>query len=357
MKKKFLSTLACLVVVAIAALTLTACGDKAPKDTAYKGRISTETYANVDAAATAFMRNELSQEGVFVSYESGDDLTEKELAELAVDETLRAEITAGEKGTVTYRAASNLREAAQSADKTAQVYILQCADAYRYYAPALKAGDRLTSGYFAEIFDESKYLNCTFRMEMDVEMSMKQGPMTSETKTSTDATLKCADKYVYITVKAANQTAEFFFVCETDMRDLDTGNYTAYSKVGDGAWEVYDSFGGATDPDQIIGSFGEPTIGYEGFIKTDSGFKLDPDMMAALLEGIADEIDPSNVKASATFTVRDGKLDTGKMSADLQMEGEEDGVQMAMKLKYAVTMRYSAFGTTTVTVPEGLSIE
>ncbi len=120
------------------------------------GSISKMGYSTKDAAARAFVSEELSGNYAayeYVGYTKIDELSKSELTEINDRSTTDEEIQSGESVVIKYRnsAVSN----------NVKSYLLETAENYRYYVLPSASGDPVTNAYINSVLDGEKYLNCT----------------------------------------------------------------------------------------------------------------------------------------------------------------------------------------------------
>lgn len=136
----------------------------------FVGAVSQAVYESKDAAAEAFLENEINgvtTQATLVDVAVKKELTQEEVAALPLDEETKSELASVEEVTISYRSESidtfAVREADTADVLSTRAYLLTYTDgAYRYFVPPLLTGETLTKSYYESVFDPEKYLNCTF---------------------------------------------------------------------------------------------------------------------------------------------------------------------------------------------------
>lgn len=364
MKKRFATIAVAAVMTATSAFAFIGCGGddapSAPPDTFYTGTLSVDSYNSVSLAAQAFLSNEVCGDATaakFESYEKQADMTEEEIAELNLTDAEKAAVVSAEKGFVNYTesavAAYNVYSSATENVKKIKVYVVKIGNEYRYYAPALVAGDVLTKAYYDQVFDPSKYINCTMVYDMTVVTTASAQGMSVSMTMKTNSTFKCtADSAHIVIVSSASmlnhtetETTELYV--EFASNNGFNGDYTLYMKE-DGGAEWVESYMDLSE----VGSVGEIENDYSYFIKTNSGFKLNSEKFDLYLQDAIDDLNGvaglnmGSLKATAEYNVYDGKLSTATavVSANFSADGANGNV------KATTSAKYSDFGTTVVSV-------
>lgn len=366
MKKRLLTLAIAAIMAAMSCFAFIGCsddggGETAPPDTFYKGTLSTETYTSKDNAAQAFLAAEVdgnTTETTFRSYEKTADLSEEEIAELDLTEEELASVTGAEKGVVKYN------EGTASEGKAITIYILlDGSSAYRYYVPELKSGDTVTKSYFDLATDVKNLSNCTI-----TEVSTSGGTLTAtqgsmkesryvEVKVVT--TLKVAGKYMYGKVATSNNvgmagsTIEVFGVF---VQDVTTETSHTWFNTNNSGWQ--------TGGNIKFSDYFKVAEDHTYFVKTTSGFKLSEDRFSdymgtalAKLEGMKQYgLIEDQVRASCYFNVFDGKLSKIQINVSCPIDGNSSGVRITGTVNATCTDTFSDYGTTVVTVPEGITV-
>lgn len=377
MKKKILTLLLVTILCIVSVLSLAACnkGDNTPKDTFYKGTLSEENYATADAAAEAFLANEISGDAInaqLVGYSKQSDLSQAEIDALNITAEEKAQITSAEKGVVTYTESSDEQTVAVTASaapagaavvksKNITVYIIVIDSYYKYYAPSLNSGDVVTKSYFDEVFDPAKYTNCTIMIESTSKVTAKPGAQKQTQSVVSTITMKLAGNLGYATMSIptmaengamTSTTMEFYYVFHGDITDEDFDLYLN----SNGSWQKVPTATAGVDLDFSV----TPTNDNSYFIKTETGFKLNSDKLAEYVKTTMNTIFNSyigfnlnfnSVTANSESFVNDGRIYKEIATASINF-GPYMGMSGTIEVNSVST--YSNFGTTTVTLPDGI---
>ena len=348
MKKKnyFLALVIALVMaLSVSMFALAGCGggDPHPADTSIEGAISAQSYASADAAASAFLTEELNGNSTsvsFVSYTKEADLTEDEIAKLNLGDIDVESVTSVESGRVTFT--ENTRAAGE---KTARVYIVKVGNVYFYYVPIFERGEIITKSYISDILDYRKYTNVT---ETSVTSSSASG-ITSKITITT----KITEKAIY---QKMEQAAMGMTIATLETYIIDSNGTlflfvkTSSPEYPDASWQS-----GSTTEYTDIPTFIEDMFKFDHtyFVKTNSGFELSADKLSSYLEDVMSglEIMGTITDASAKYYVKDGKLDETSVNISMQMTVEANNTTMTVKVKATGSTTYTNYGTTTVDIP------
>ncbi len=377
MKKRFIATILCAVMAVFTALAFVGCGgndggEYHPKDTFYKGTVSESSYETTNAAAEAFISEQISgdvTDATFVAYDKKSDLTEEEIAELVIPETEKEKIASVEKGEIKYTIAAESGVLA-SAEENVKLYVIIIIryndNTYKYYAPVLNTGDPITKAYYDEVFANEKYENCTMKGVVGADITAKQSgiTMTANMKITTEG--KINDEYMYVKVTTSlnmlgmsnKSVVENFVVWDENMNAT-----KEFTRIDGGEWSslgnYYDAARSSVADNKLSAM---PAFDYSYFQKTSTGFKLNSEKFAAFLQGVMDEVMgdmsdmiSSGVKINITKATYDCFVEDGKVSQTVMTVAGNytvDGVNCTLNEK--VTLKYSDFGTTTVTIPSDL---
>lgn len=374
MKKKVLSLIIILALCLTMALSFVACnkGDQIPKDTFYKGTLSEESYDTANEAAEAFLANEVAgdvTDAQMISYTKKSKLSESEINELNISAKDKSQITSAEKGVIKYSVSDAGQTATAAASssvavakqKNVTVYIIVIKGDFKYYAPPLSEGDVVTRSYFEEVFDPSKYTNCTVSVTNETTTNVKSGGFSQKGTVKTSIDMQIADKQVYATYAISGSgmkvNMEMFFVFE------DKG-LTKISKVYIKTDKKWTSISASEFVQMNLDLDMSPSSDNDNsfFIKTETGFKVNSEKFNEYISTVFDAISATigfdiNIKtadANAEYFVNEGrvyKINTS-FSADLS-------ATMGIKGSVSTTSEtnYSNFGTTKVSVPKDLKLE
>lgn len=410
--KKFVSVLTCFAIGGAMCVPFAGCGessDTSAVDT-YKGEVSDSSYTSEKTAASAFLSEEIASDETSLTYDSytkQSTLSSDEVDELNLSGIDKSKVESVEKGTVAYTknadAASEVSlyaakaydgETTETNKLTVTVYLVKLDVSeegssekkyeYRYYVPLPQVGEAISKSYYESVFDASKYTNCTATYSATVKTDVPSEYGTMETSVVTSGKME-------ITATAAHVTMEVKTVMSIpDLPDSyksivesmpEAANITVtadyyISKNADGGADVaYSTDGGKTytkaslsvsfgidEYDELFSAdlSGEVSEAvYSFFEKTDYGFTMSTDMLeeyldsaiAAVKEELSTELnitisDDNNAKYD--FYVSDGRLNKIDYSLLFKITAGSAtyGSDMSM------TMEYSDFGKTSVTVPD-----
>ena len=320
-----------------------------PYSETFEGTISEQTYESEEEAARAFLETEIAGAAAdvsFVGLQKEETLSEQETAALAIDEDLREGLLSVTRCSVEYtetlHAAGtqslSLRAAADaaSATKRAEVYLLTYTGMFRFFVPQTQTGGQISSSYFASTFLAEDYVNCT----MDVEMTQTRAGSTFVSSAVAKATQNVLWEHdFYFTDGEATGESELYLV------DSVEGIGDIFRHNG-GEWDA--SFVGF-DADYTINEYFMEWFQYRFgaldhsyFIKTETGYALDPDKYEAYLQTLPDY--PGGAfELEYTINVKDGRM------ADVTMAIAYGEYSSRM------TLVFSDFGTTVIEIPDEVS--
>lgn len=354
MKKKTIGAVLMSVIMTIAAtLSLIGCGkggevDNHAPDTSFEGSISAQSYETVDAAAQAFVTEEIvgkATAATFVSYEKSSELTEEEIAELNLGDDFEYtvdQIESAENGVVSYSdsvsPASAVLSSVDVVLKTARVVIIKIGSVYWYFVPLFKNGDVLTNSYMDNILDFNKYRNMT---QTTVSTTVaKKGIMSATTKVT--VTIKIDGNKVHFKQVAQQpnkkETTEYYIVFSGSMAAM-------YEYDEESGWYVSKNGLGTVD------EFLEKSFAYDAsyFVKTKSGFKMNADKLTQYLNDVFSELITGYTIKSATadYYVADGRLDSATTKINMNVKNGSQTITATA----TATAKYSNFGTTEIELP------
>lgn len=370
--KKLLAIVSAAACVFASTFGLAGCGSGNYSET-FAGVLSEDTYVTADAAAEAFLANEIAAsdtQTTFVSYEKTKDITDEELAAFDLD-VAAEDIQSKEWGEVSYTASvgSTSAVALAAGGETMQVKVgmFQIGGAYRYFVPVAGTGEMISKSYYESVLDPAKYVNCTQQFKMTVKVTVSaqghKATITVNTTYTVKITDTAAEMKMTMSGSAAGQTmpgetATLFLLKKGD-------GFAAYINA-DGYWQQYYNFEGETGIsswDELYEMNLDEFMDYSYFEKTASGFKLAPIKFDQYLENYMEaneELNDTltklgftlsdNFSGEATYFVTEGRL--SKASVKLTMKMSQDGATVSASASGVNT--FSDFGTTTVQTPAGL---
>ncbi len=360
-RKRFVSLFLALVLVMTSLFVIVGCDNNKndasvneyPTENSFTGAISAESYSDANAAASAFVANEINgraTNATFVSYAKDKDLTADEIAKLDLGEGYSAsDVDSAESGNVTYteKGAKGRAAAASSENKTSRMYIIRIGDYYFYYVPIFKKGELITKSYISDILDWKKYANVTETSVSTTTMSVQGETLT----TSVSTVVKITENGVY-----SKMSTEMFGEVEyTEM-------YLILQKTEDGKEKLTAFISYGEDSEWISGSIEYDTVedfleesfnfDHTYFERSDYGFKMSSeklsqyvsDVLQNTLEAFGAEITAGDAK----YYVVDGKLSSSDV--EMSMSVEYMGVSASASVK--ATCEWTDFGTTVIEIPD-----
>ena len=316
----------------------------------YQGALSEEIYESVDSAVQGYLETEVSGmaiTAVYVGYEKKAELSKEEIANLPIDEENAKGIVSAERGTVEYTEAEGKSVAyfvaAQSDETyTKEVYILLYENgAYRFYSPALKENDDLTASYFASLFNNEDFMNCTMETTAKSDMGGAVTEITMVAKMTGEAMYSSQNYSVTFesTKETINKTTIGYLMNSTS-------GMVAISSVDGGKWqaEEVNLNEGKTIEDMMKRQYKENLGQFDHtyFEKTATGYKIKDSRMKAMIESYGVTFDNDCV-CEYEITVSEGKIKAWSMNMSYTVHG--------VKCSQTGTARYYDYGTTMVEVP------
>lgn len=339
-------------------------GGKAPEVTVneyFKGKLSEESYATSEAAAQAFLADELSgstTKAEFVSYNKSGDITEAELKNYDLGDLDLSKVEKAEKGYVTYRltavgsAAASL--ASSSATRSQGVAMLLVEAKYRYFVPATGTGEMVTKSYFESMWDPQNYLNVTSDMKMVIAMNASSANESHSMKMEMEIKLKATETAIEYTMSGdasltGGRNIQAYII------EKDSALYMLMQT--NGTWVHQKVIEGKTLAEYLLENSGEPEFfDYTYFEMTTDGYRLAPEKYQLYIENYSKsnpafaEFSNDGASGEATYIVKDGKI--SKATTTLTLKASEAG--MGATITASAVCDYTDYGTTTVTLPADL---
>ena len=376
MKKKLIALFA---ATAVAACTLSAAGCKstdnepAPSET-FTGAVSTQAYSSQSEAIAACVASELNGEsGVtleMTQYQKVGDLTETEIQALNITAEVNGTIESVEKGKA-YFAEANAASAYAAADGDngayITVYVIKFTPAgsqtsqYKYFIPLPEAGESLPMSYLNSVMEADKYKNCTMTctntttskvMGMSVSMTIGYDMAITETQVKMNYTMSMMGFSQSIAIYLAEVGNTVNCVAEMNGEFIEFDLDSIELEINSIA-DLYDS--------QIT------EIECLTHTKTDYGFKMKDEFLESMSKAVIDSglyatgevVGSINYDTpSCEYRVVEGKL--YKMNshfggnAQVRLEMEDGSTTVSnVSLTSNTEVKYTNFGTTTVTIPSG----
>lgn len=330
----------------------------------YAGAVSQESYDDADAAAEAYVREELlsqDSDGLILDVTSQGQLKKKQIKQLNIPEEYQQGMKAVECFTVSYSEAEASLErtgvvalSAATGEKQATVYVIKYADHFKYFSPVVENGDTVTKSYYDSIFDSEKYQNCTLVYTIDIWIEMVEGCEIYEMSAVTYGTMRYADDrmYVEMTIESDTGSTSYQLYLENDGQ----GGMDCYINYGNG-WLAasIDSLGYA-DVDALM-PFADQYMDHTYFVKTDYGCRVDEEKMAAYIGqaldlALDDLVEGLDVEATGyeEYYVSEGVLSgiRGQVSVSIDYDMFE------MEETVITDMKCTDYGTTVVERPDGI---
>lgn len=400
MKKRLLSIVLAAVLALACVLSLAACSDSGstgkknetvyttpdfvpsdyPKDDAFKGAISKDSYTSTENAAKAFLQNEIAgdaTDATFKEYTKKGDLSAEELRGFA-SITSGFNVTSAERGEISYEdnaTSASGRNAKAGGEPggslvtvklkktTLYIFVIDFSN-YKYFAPELNKGDVITQSYYDEVFDQGKYVNCTVNELSTATVTVKVQGQSVKTEMVSDSTVMLTEDYCFCSAKMETKTylgkelmdsaseldAELFYVFDEE------GNITKmFMRTDGGSWR--EAYTATVD----IRDYTTPKMDKSFFVKMDYGFTVNREKFSLYLQEAVNNIannsgmsfDMSNLKSTYDFMVKNGRLD----KAVLTMTGKVNAGGQTADYSQNVTTTYTKFGSTSVTVPNGIILD
>lgn len=358
--KRTITALLLALVVACGAMALTACGSKNEYSETFVGAVSKASYSTKDDAAEAFIENEVSglaYDANYVGYEITEELTETQIDKLAIDEQLREDVVSVEKVKVSYtknniaRTASAVAAGSDENVTVLYIYLITVTPTgttiteYRYYVPLSKNGDTLTKSYFDDVFDPSKYINCTQSYSLSA-FGIKTGGYV----------IKVADDKGSIKLDSAYAaTADF----SEGYFEQNGSTFRTYLKMNysdtwqNGILQVM-SLGGTstiTSMDQFATMCMPNNLDYSWFEKTDFGFKMKSELLSIYIADVLRQngySDADNISTDFSVYVKEGRI--YKITTTITVKVFVTKINLQSE-----NLEFGNFGATTVETPEDLA--
>ena len=344
------------LLTAVMAIGFAACGTSGNVDT-FEGAISNDSYESQESAVEAFLDNEIAGDAVqaeLQDIQEVGELTTEEVAALDTGDALAEgdTIVSAKIVEVSYtRITSNaLSLAAETGDDVFvfTVYVIEISPAgttvteFRYYVPKAENGDVLTRSYFEDVLDPAKYVNCTQKYtakstSMGITMTIEYSILCANDKATLQ--MKIPDMNSSMSIEYTNIYG-YFEDGESFKAWLSTDG-TTYAEAPAGSFAQY----GVIDMESFA-TLCIPKIDYSYFEKTSYGFKIQEAFLETYIGDVLGYYGGSGVSAELKFYVKDGRLSEVKSNVSATMEG--------LKVTSTETVKFSAFGTTTVNRPASI---
>lgn len=255
----------------------------------FKGKLSDSSYSTADAALQGFISNELNGKTTsakLVNYRTVSKLNTTESEKLGISEE---NFNSVEKIEITYSIGEEIY--------TCEMYVCYLEeDGFRYFAPPVFTGERLTGSYYNSIIQSSDFKNCTLNLQSTAAIKIFGIPI----KSTTDYKMKIADGIAYY----HGETGVLGFGLTLDIYAFDTTEglrcvcRTYGTSVGEDGFEDYDSGWYSTDIGEVALPFSYSSdsvsdfslfgifngIDHTFYEKTRTGFAVAPAKKSAFTE-------------------------------------------------------------------------
>ncbi|MBQ7923667.1 MAG: hypothetical protein IJ329_00015 [Clostridia bacterium] len=350
----------------------------------YKGAVSETTYSSADAAATAYVEEEVVGDAniTVVNTTSQGDLSADEVDALELDDETKDGMLGVEKIEIEYTTdeTAAMSTAANNGNTKVVVYIIKYESTYKYYSPCPVTGETITKSYYNSVFDNEKYQNCTMTTTMLQKMTMTQ-TLNGETQdysydiVQTQNT-KYEDGKLYAEI-TLNQTGNLLTLlgmpAGTQTIYLYIDNATTLVKVEQNGQAVTPS--GAIVENGWITNATVETVGfnsveeltpfydqyldYSYFTKTNFGFEISDEnaqqylneLYAEALQSLSSMIDQMDMYMVAKYYVSNGVLSGMRQDISLDMDASSGNESVKMGLTIVAESSVKEYGTTVVTDP------
>lgn len=352
--KKTFTAVALGAVITVCSLPFAACGGGYSET--YAGTVSETTFTTKDDAVKGYLEEEISgktTEAVLVNYTVDKELSEGEIAGMAIGDNYKEGLKKVEEISVEYKEESESSYAAVAYDATEEsktiirtIYLLTYTDMFRFFTPAIKDGESLSASYYDSTFEAEKYINCTMNATLTNSQIIR-----NKTVIRTQTALAKATKYTLYELDeihyeglpdeetAGNNNSELY-ICETANGLY--GVYVADDKVDGPIPHKYCKTVNEYFMQWFNNRFG--SLDHTFFKKTDTGYALREDKFAEFLKsqyGSDFYLSDDNTSSfEYVINIADGRMADVKMS--VKYNGNED----------SMTIKFSDFGNTVITIPD-----
>lgn len=349
-----------------------------PSDNFFKGAISEDSFSSANEAARAFLEVEVNGEATqaeFKSYNKKANLSKSEISSLNIELEKGSNITNAERGEIEYEdnAVAGEKYASKAggviAVKTKKVviYIIEIDYSdYKYFAPELDAGDIITKSYYNEVFDMSKYANCTVNETSYAISSAAQSKgITQEAESRSDTTLYISETAMYAIFEISAVLNYYRNGTLMDSEDLSNMYMEMYAVLDDGEIsELYTRSSRSARWQRNYSSVDMrnyilPKMDNSFFVKTDYGFSVNSEKYSLFVQKQINEImsdmnySYTELTINAGYRVKDGKIDASRLTLDgtYTVDGIEGVASSEMNT------RFTDFGSTVVPTKYELEID
>jgi hypothetical protein len=348
----------------------------------YTGAVSTGSYETASAAATAYVEAEIvgEQESQIVATETKATFEGEQIATLNIPADITDGAQSVEEIEVEYSVSDGYMAASNSTKKV-KVYVIKYETNWKYYTPLPETGATISKSYYDSVFDYEKYENCTFAMNMDMDMSVKASANGYTQKATIEVSMSQFVQYsenaIYIeqtmsfggmeditggeikdesmTIAAyMEKTAEGDIICYVKSSDLGSG------------WSEGDlttvGFSSLTE----LTPFYDQYLDFTYFTKTENGFQLADENSEKFIEltlkqdeSMGDLIamfgENFDMDMFVKYYVSNGVLSGMRQELTMDAKMTQEGVSMKLSADVVTTMTCTNYGTTVVKKPTDIN--
>lgn len=348
----------------------------------YTGAVSTGSYETASAAATAYVEAEIvgEQESQIVATETKATFEGEQIATLNIPADITDGAQSVEEIEVEYSVSDGYMAASNSTKKV-KVYVIKYETNWKYYTPLPETGATISKSYYDSVFDYEKYANCTFAMNMDMDMSIKASANGYTQKATIEVSMsqfvQYAENAIYIeqtmsfggmeditggeikdesmTIAAyMEKTAEGDIICYVKSSDLGSG------------WSEGDlttvGFSSLTE----LTPFYDQYLDFTYFTKTENGFQLADENSEKFIEltlkqdeSMGDLIamfgENFDMDMFVKYYVSNGVLSGMRQELTMDAKMTQEGVSMKLSADVVTTMTCTNYGTTVVKKPADIN--
>ena len=342
----------------------------------FTGVVSTESYETANEAAAAYVETEIvGTDGAKIeAMESKASYAGEQIAVLDIPAELTAGAEAVEEIEVEYSVAEGYMSAASSSTKKVKVYVIKYTTDWKYYTPCPETGDTISKSYYDSVFNMEKYKNCTFDMNMEMDMSVKVSGGGYSQKISLGIEMSQFVQYsenaIYI-----EQTASTTGLAALGGEDVSTSicgyfemvddSILCYVQMDGGTWYEGDLTTIGFSSLEELTPFYDQYLDFTYFQKTNFGFQLADEQAEKYIdltlrqdesmgELIAMFGEGFGIDMFVKYYVSDGVLSGMRMDLNMDAKMVEDGMTMTLKADTITTMTCTNYGTTVVQKPASI---
>lgn len=391
--RKVLSMILALAMIVVAMLSVTACGggdggDPDDKGSAgrsdfieslggvsdtFKGAVSEDSYETAEEAASAFVCEEVVGDSE-VTIVNAVSKGEVDADSANIPEELSEGIVSVEEYEVEYslnKDASFLSEGADKNTSKIKVYIIKYESEWKYFAPAPITGETISKSYYDSVFNSDKYKNCTYKMDMTMEMKVNATAMgesqSIEMTMGVSQLVKYAEGKIYFEITSSMSSSMPELMGNSGNSTIkayieeENGVLVCYADIGDGeGWRKTELGMVGFSSLEELAPFYDQYIDYSYFTKTDYGFKISDENAAQFISEIYSDLlfmydESFKIDMFAEFYVSDGVLSGMRMDMGMDINVSEQGSVATGTTDIVAITTCTNYGTTVVEKPAGIN--